>query len=147
MEKRIIGEVYASQLIAINYINIDLTKYAIPKVTNSGRKFLKNNEIYEGKKIIPFIKDPSILKIKKIKSKIETNDWDDFETNLFEKLKSLRLEIAREEKKPAFIIFSNDTLEEMVKEKPQTIEELLKVHGVGKFKAEKFGDRFISIIK
>ena len=135
------------QLIAINYINIDLTKYAIPKVTNSGRKFLKNNEIYEGKKIIPFIKDPSILKIKKIKSKIETNDWDDFETNLFEKLKSLRLEIAREEKKPAFIIFSNDTLEEMVKQKPQTIEELLKVHGVGKFKADKFGDRFISIIK
>ena len=50
-------------------------------------------------------------------------------------------------KKPAFIIFSNDTLEEMVKQKPQTIEELLKVHGVGKFKADKFGDRFISIIK
>jgi len=136
-----------SQLIAINYINIDLTKYAILKVTNSGRKFLKNNEAYEGKKIILLIKDPGILKIKKIKSKIETNDWDDFEANLFEKLKSLRLEIAREEKKPAFIIFSNDTLEEMVKQKPQTIKELLKVHGVGKFKAEKFGDRFISIIK
>jgi ATP-dependent DNA helicase RecQ len=136
-----------SQLIAINYINIDLTKYAILKVTNSGRNFLKNNETYEGKKIIPLIKDPGILKIKKIKSKIETNDWDDFEANLFDKLKSLRLEIAREEKKPAFIIFSNDTLEEMVKEKPQTIQELLKVHGVGKFKAEKFGDRFISIIK
>ena len=136
-----------SQLIAINYINIELTKYAILKVTNSGRNFLKNNETYEGKKIIPLIKDPGILKIKKIKSKIETNDWDDFEANLFDKLKSLRLEIAREEKKPAFIIFSNDTLEEMVKEKPQTIQELLKVHGVGKFKAEKFGDRFISIIK
>ena len=139
--------ILCSQLIAINYINIELTKYAILKVTNSGRNFLKNNETYEGKKIIPLIKDPGILKIKKIKSKIETNDWDDFEANLFEKLKSLRLEIAREEKKPAFIIFSNDTLEEMVKEKPQTIQELLKVHGVGKFKAEKFGDRFISIIK
>ena len=139
--------ILCSQLIAINYINIELTKYAILKVTNSGRNFLKNNETYEGKKIIPLIKDPGILKIKKIKSKIETNDWDDFEANLFDKLKSLRLEIAREEKKPAFIIFSNDTLEEMVKEKPQTIQELLKVHGVGKFKAEKFGDRFISIIK
>ena len=134
------------QLIAINYINIDLTRYAILKITRSGRNFLKNVERYEGKKISPIISNKTTLKTNKIKAQININDLANNDLRLFEELKSHRLKIAKKEKKPAFIIFSNDTLFDMVKRKPKTIEEFLRVKGVGKFKADKYGSEFINII-
>ncbi|MCI8660529.1 MAG: DNA helicase RecQ [Lachnospiraceae bacterium] len=68
------------------------------------------------------------------------------EENLFEKLKSLRLEIAREEKVPPYIVFSDKTLVHMCVVKPNTKEEMLRVSGVGEFKFEKYGERFLKLI-
>ena len=69
------------------------------------------------------------------------------EKNLFTKLRNLRTEIAREEKVPPYIVFSDKTLTHMCLLKPKTKEEMLKVSGVGEFKFEKYGERFLACIQ
>lgn len=66
---------------------------------------------------------------------------------LFESLKQLRREIATEENVPAYIVFSDATLKDMEKRLPETEEEFLQVSGVGQVKSEKYGQRFLKIIK
>ena len=74
------------------------------------------------------------------------NALSDADAPLFEKLRELRLEIAREEKVPPYIVFTDKTLTHMCMIKPVTREEMLSVSGVGAFKYEKYGERFINCI-
>lgn len=69
------------------------------------------------------------------------------EERLFEKLRALRTEIAREEKVPPYIVFSDKTLVHMCMVKPGTKEEMLTVSGVGEFKYEKYGERFLQCVQ
>ena len=66
---------------------------------------------------------------------------------LFEKLRQLRLEIARVEKVPPYIVFSDKTLTHMCSVKPKTKAEMLKVSGVGEYKFEKYGERFLQCVR
>ena len=66
--------------------------------------------------------------------------------DLFEELRGLRLEIAREESLPPYIIFNDKTLIDMCVKLPKTAEELLTVSGVGENKLAKYGDRFLKAI-
>ncbi len=73
-------------------------------------------------------------------NRVEIND-------LFEKLRLLRQEIAQEERKAPYMIFGDGTLREMSIKYPITKEEILEISGVGEIKYERYGERFIDIIK
>lgn len=66
---------------------------------------------------------------------------------LLEKLKALRLRIAREENMPPYIIFSDKTLIDMAAKTPTSKEEMLNVFGVGENKYAKYGERFMALIE
>lgn len=65
---------------------------------------------------------------------------------LFERMKQLRLTIAREEGMPPYIVFSDKTLIDMCAKHPETEEEMLQVSGVGENKLRKYGKRFLDEI-
>ncbi len=65
---------------------------------------------------------------------------------LFEELRQLRLEIAKEEKMPPYIIFSDKTLIDMCVKFPRGEAEMMKVSGVGENKYQKYGQRFLEAI-
>lgn len=67
---------------------------------------------------------------------------DDELTNLLKKYRSIQAGT-----QPCFTIFSNETLHEIVFSKPQTLEELLKIRNIGKFKCNNYGNDIIKIIK
>ncbi len=69
------------------------------------------------------------------------------EEALFEKLRALRTQIARVEKVPPYIIFSDKTLTHMCMVRPRTKQEMLSVSGVGEHKYEKYGERFLACVK
>ena len=83
---------------------------------------------------------------KRKKSSFSQDLFTEKEEGLFEKLRTLRLEIAREEKVPPYIVFSDKTLAHMCVVKPKTKEEMLGVSGVGEFKFEKYGERFLKCL-
>jgi ATP-dependent DNA helicase RecQ len=66
---------------------------------------------------------------------------------LFERLKALRMKIADEEGRPAFMVFSDKALRSMVRLKPRTLEAFLEVNGVGPAKLEAYGDLFLRAIR
>ena len=65
---------------------------------------------------------------------------------LFETLRVLRREIAEEEKVPPYMIFSDKTLALMSAAHPANLEEMLRISGVGEFKLQKYGERFLQVI-
>ena len=69
------------------------------------------------------------------------------ETGLFDRLRELRTATAREEHVPPFVVFSDATLEDMVRRFPATEKEMAKVHGIGAFKLKKYGKRFLSLLR
>jgi ATP-dependent DNA helicase RecQ len=65
---------------------------------------------------------------------------------LWEKLRRLRLTIAKEQSVPPYVVFHDKTLKEMLARMPVTRAELLEISGVGEHKADLYGDRFLQLI-
>lgn len=83
-------------------------------------------------------------KLKKVRS---TDALTSVGYALFDVLKMLRLEIAREEKMPPYIVFNDKTLIDMSAKMPRNKDEMLRVSGVGEAKYLKYGDRFLELIQ
>ena len=107
---------------------------------------LKNPEASVFVKITDEDKQPEkATKTKKKAKSVETLTSSGYK--LFERLKKLRLEIAREESMPPYIIFSDKTLIDMAAKKPSSKPEMLDVSGVGENKFAKYGERFLEVIE
>ena len=116
------------------------------------------------KDAVPFVSPDSMkvtMKLPKEQERVKTGkisgakkkptagseNFTEKETTLFDRLKELRREIAKEEKVPPYIVFSDRTLVHMCLIKPKNKEEMLKVSGVGEYKFEKYGERFMNKIR
>ena len=66
---------------------------------------------------------------------------------LFERLRMLRIDIARNENVPPYIVFSDKALTDMCIKRPHTKAEMLNVNGVGENKYERYGKGFLKCIK
>lgn len=107
---------------------------------------LKNPAASVSIKITDEDKQPEkAAKTKKKAKSVETLTSSGYK--LFERLKKLRLEIAREESMPPYIIFSDKTLIDMAAKKPSSKPEMLDVSGVGENKFAKYGERFLEVIE
>lgn len=66
---------------------------------------------------------------------------------LYEQLRKVRSQLAQEEQVPAYVIFSNKSLEDMASRMPRSYDEFLQVEGVGTVKAEKYAGHFLPVIQ
>ncbi|ETO96416.1 ATP-dependent DNA helicase RecQ [Lachnoanaerobaculum sp. MSX33] len=101
-------------------------------------------------KVLVKITDEDKVTNRKLKPKKNIKGMDSLTSSgfkLFDKLKELRLEIAREEKMPPYIVFNDKTLIDMCAKMPTTKSDMLNVSGVGENKYGKYGERFIAVIK
>jgi ATP-dependent DNA helicase RecQ len=81
------------------------------------------------------------------RSKAEAESWQDVDRDLFDRLRDVRLRIARARGVPPYVIFHDATLRDMARVKPTSIEALLGVRGVGACKAENLGEQFLDAIR
>ena len=119
-------------------------EYQVLKLGDISR--LKNTET----KVLVKITDEDKITKRKEKPKNNKKGMDSLTSNgfkLFDKLKELRLEIARAEKIPPYIVFNDKTLIDMCAKMPTTKSDMLNVSGVGENKYGKYGERFIAVIK
>lgn len=120
-------------LVADGYIKVTGTPYPVLKLTEKSKEVL-----LDGKTVLVNIKEEE-----KKPREIEKN----FDTDLFNHLKAVRLDMARKRNIPPFIIFSDASLKEMAQKKPKTEEEMLEVKGVGDKKLIQYGDIFLAEIR
>ena len=107
---------------------------------------LKNPE----KKVLVKISDEDKLTEKTTKTKKKSNGMESLTSagfKLFDKLRELRLRIAREENMPPYIIFTDKTLIDMAVKVPASKYEMLNVSGVGEHKFAKYGEHFLALIE
>jgi ATP-dependent DNA helicase RecQ len=81
------------------------------------------------------------------RSRAETESWQGVDRDLFERLRAVRLGIARDRGVPPYVIFHDTTLRELARSKPTSLEALRGVYGIGARKAEQLGDAFVAEIR
>lgn len=128
-----------SQAIIAGYIDKDIENYGLLKVTDLGKKFLKN---------------PGSFTMVEDRDFAESDDTDfhgsasgTVDPELFNILKDLRKKIAREHELPPYVIFQDPSLEAMSTTYPINLDELQNIPGVGAGKAKRYGKEFVEIIK
>ena len=80
-------------------------------------------------------------------SHVEAESWQNVDRDLFERLRAVRLEVARSRGVPPYVIFHDATLREMARLRPTSMDALLTVKGVGSRKADDLGGVFIDAIR
>ncbi len=138
-----------NHMIVRDYLDLTNEKYSVLRLTN------KSEAIFHGEEavIMKLSKEEEKVKAKRNRPKktMKTASKEyldlDIDQELFEVLRSLRTEIAREEKVPPYIVFNDKTLTGMCRVKPKNDEEMLSISGIGDFKLKKYGKRFIKAIE
>jgi ATP-dependent DNA helicase RecQ len=129
------------QMLLEGLLEKDITEHGILKISKAGQAFLK--------------KPSSFLMVMGNFYEDAMEDDEDgiaaagpatSDVRLFEMLKDLRKQFAKEKKLPPFVIFLESSLEDMATQYPTTLEELEKISGVSKGKAIRYGKKFIDLI-
>jgi ATP-dependent DNA helicase RecQ len=131
------------------FLAVTNDEYAIVKLTGKSKGVLADGEeivMKMAKEQEHPVREEKKSKKRKM-SAISGSALSEADEKLFETLRVLRMEIAKEEKVPPYIVFSDKTLVHMCMVKPKTKEEMLSVSGVGEFKYEKYGERFLDCVK
>lgn len=128
------------QLLNLGYIRIKDYEYKNLVLTEKTRKIFKGEEKLFLKKSLRPVVSTVALKKREI---LATHGRD----ALFDRLRELRLEIAKENFVPPYIIFSDKSLHDMCQILPKTKQDMLLVHGVGEKKYESYGKAFLDIIQ
>ena len=129
---------YIIQLINLGYCEIAFHE-------NNALKFssLAKNVLFEGEKV----RLTKVLPVPMTKKELaKSGKTKKSTTDLFERLRLLRLKIAQNHDIPAYLVFNDAALKQMEKERPMTDEDFLAIDGVGRKKFEDFGYDFIKEI-
>lgn len=143
---------YIYQMIQFGFLEIDYAHANRLKVTPLGTKVLYGKTTAQLTKYMP--PEPEKKKTKASTGKkgfkaqpirpIESESVDEV---LWDALKQLRKQLADRESRPAYHIFTDDSLEDMVAQKPITLGDFNQIRGVGQIKLEKYGRVFVSLIR
>ena len=133
-----------NHLLLEEYLTTTNDEYMLVKLTE------KSDSLLEGKVSVSMKMAKEQEKTEKIAVKKKKKTAGVLLSNeqeaLFEKLRQLRMEIAKEEKVPPYSVFSDKTLVHMCQVRPENKAQMLKVSGVGEFKYQKYGERFLEVI-
>lgn len=154
-------------LIAAGYLAVTEGKYPVVSCTSAGMSFIKESGKFSlkvAKKRLEAKPEPEELRQADASGRTGVSkkagkgaapsgqatrtktDLNESESELFEKLRALRYEIAQEQGIAPFIVFHDKTLVEMCIRLPQSEGEFLEVPGVGKQKAERYAADFVACI-
>jgi ATP-dependent DNA helicase RecQ len=132
------------QLYAAGAVNLEF-QYGRWKITDLGRKLLKGQARIELRK--DQLRSKSDGRGKKRAAAAATAVLVPADRQLFERLKQRRFELAREQSVPAYVVFADRTLMEMAQAKPQSLDAMSRIHGVGANKLMRYGDVFLEVIR
>ena len=133
------------QLVAGGFLESDMEAYGGLKLTTAARPVLK------GEQEVWLRRDAEPARRKTSKAERSARAKEAFaganDDPLWQALKSKRLELAREQGVPPYVIFHDSTLLEILNQRPQTLDEMGRISGVGQAKLAKYGDAFLGVLE
>jgi ATP-dependent DNA helicase RecQ len=131
---------YIEQLVADGLLLRDGAPYPVLRLTSSGSALLKG----EGACVLYREQEP--VRGKSTRGS-RLGGSGTFDEGLFDRLREVRIALARKRGVPPYVIFHDTTLREMAERRPSTIADLHDIYGVGAKKAADFGDAFLDAIR
>ena len=131
------------QLISRGLLAVDLEGHGGLRLTDLSRPVLR------GEAPLMLRRDAKPEKAKKTKTMraVRSAFIQDADRRLWEALRARRLELARKQGVPPYVVFHDATLAEMVERRPQTLSDLAHISGVGERKLAAYGTDFIAIVR
>lgn len=130
------------QLVAAGYVWVDQAQYGSVKLDDSSRAVLSGAESVELR-----VDPEKIRSSKKASAVSQTIQFTtDTERQLWERLRALRTDLAKEQGVPPYVIFHDKTLKEMVVNHPRDLHTLGFVSGVGERKLQRYGAQFLEVL-
>ena len=120
-------------------------KYPVVSLTADGRQALSGSRRIVQQKVVAADPVPELPK-RQQKRRAGAIDEDALRP-LFDTLRAVRLELAKDEHIPPFVIFSDATLWDMAALKPDSLDAMSQIKGVGSFKLHKYGRQFVGAIQ
>ena len=136
---------YIDQMLGLGLLRQVDVAYPVLTVTSSGIALLKNQSAFPDL-VLARQRAPQ-RDARRPASRVEAESWQGVDRHLFERLRAVRLEVARSRGVPPYVIFHDATLRDMARLRPTSIRELLSVRGVGARKAEDLGETFLEAIR
>ncbi len=133
------------QLVAAGFLRLDIAGHGGLSVTEKGHALLNREETFR------YRKDAArpaarAAKAARTETALPDTDLSDADIVLLEAAKHLRLSLAHERGVPAYVVFSDRTLKDMVRRRPRSEAEFAEVHGVGDAKLRDFAAPFLAVI-
>jgi len=136
------------QMVAAGFVHLDVANHGGMSMTASGKDLLRGATEFSFRPMAINASGGRAAKISRaVKTKQAEQSLSGNDKELLALLKSARLDFAQAQNVPAFMIFPDKTLRDMVRKKPTTLHEMSDVHGVGKAKLDKFGVAFLDVLK
>ncbi|NQV64736.1 MAG: HRDC domain-containing protein, partial [SAR86 cluster bacterium] len=126
------------QLVARGLLSVNMEAFGALQLEEKSRPLLK------GEVTIELRRD---LKTTVARQQTRTPIDNDIDVELWEALRECRRSLAEEQGVPPYIIFSNNTLQAMAEQAPQTIEAFSQLSGVGERKRDKYGPAFLAVLR
>jgi ATP-dependent DNA helicase RecQ len=129
------------QLIAQRLISVDLAGHGGLSISEAGREFLRD-------KTTLMLRVPTAPRAERVKTsrRQTTQALREADRALFQALREKRLEIARVQNVPPYVIFHDKTLVELATARPRSRAEMTAVPGIGETKMDRYGPAFLSVI-
>ena len=134
---------FIRQLIHRGHLYQDIANYAVLKLTEKAGGILRGTDTVE--LVMPRKVERKSRK-KKRRAPAVVADLGQGDQALFSSLRSVRLQVAKAENIPPYMVFGDKTLKQMALEKPSTPESFLELNGVGAKKLEKYGAIFLEAL-
>jgi len=135
---------YIEQLVGLGLLQLTDDAYPVLSMTAEGVALLRDESAAPG---LTLARQRTPAKgAPRSRSRIEAESWDHVDRGLFDRLRALRLDLARARGVPPYVIFHDATLREMARVRPASKAALLDVKGVGARKAAELGDAFLLAI-
>jgi ATP-dependent DNA helicase RecQ len=125
------------QLIVHGYLTIG-NEYGSLQLNDASRPLLRGEVTLQ-------LKEETREGFRQVQSKHEDFDRLD-QLTLWQNLRACRKELADKQNVPAYVIFSDATLREMVLKQPQDLDEMARIYGVGEQKLLRYGEQFLQVI-
>ncbi len=135
---------YIDQLLAHGLLQQGGDEYPILQVTTDGLALLKDAAAAPTLTLARQ-KRPDKNRLPK-RARVETESWEGVDRGLFERLRAMRLQVARTRGVPPYVIFHDTTLREIARLKPTTLDALRHVYGVGARKADDLGGLVLEVV-
>ncbi|MET4618391.1 MULTISPECIES: DNA helicase RecQ [unclassified Stenotrophomonas] len=129
------------QLVAASLLEVDTEAYGGLRLTDGSREVLKGQ-----RKVMMRRESPKTRERDRSGQRTGLSVLPE-DLVLFNALRSLRAELAKEQNVPAFVIFHDSTLRNIAEQRPTSIDALGKVGGIGGTKLARYGERLVEIVR